>query len=183
MNDRMSGVGGDGRRPGVALSTRMGTRPAAFAEAQGQEPGAADGPVVGSATSMPPYASWYQAARLSEGTSGGGAFPVPAAHGQLTVVGMASENAFVELVVSSFKSFRDVGGFQRALASLPEAGSIRVRQLHQGTLQVSVQCGSAGSLLRSLAAVYERAFTVLAREPHRIELSLVDVESRAASLA
>jgi hypothetical protein len=96
--------------------------------------------------------------------------------------GHMGENAFVELVVSSFHSFREVGRFQRALASVPEAGSIRVRHVHQGTLQVSVQCRSAGSLLRSLAAAYERSFTVLTREPHRIELALKDVDSRVAGL-
>lgn len=90
-----------------------------------------------------------------------------------------ADNAFVELVVSSFKSFREVGGFQRALASIPEAGSIRVRHFHQGTLQVSVQCRSTGALLRSLATAYERSFSVLAREAHRIELTLKDANVTA----
>ena len=102
--------------------------------------------------------------------------------GLLKAAGQMADNAFVELVVSSFRSFREVGTFQRALASVPEAGSIRVRHLHQGTLQVSVQCRSAGSLLRSLASAYERSFTVLAREPHRIELALQESDSRVAGL-
>lgn len=130
------------------------------------------------ATNITAFASWHPAARIRDLANfvEAGAYGEASAVRQSAVSGATADNAFVDLVVSTFKSFREVGGFQRALASIPEAGNIRVRQLHQGKLQVSVQCRSAGGLLRSLSAAYERSFKVLAREPHRIELELLDVD-------
>ena len=160
----------EGRRLGDSAASRRGLQPAAFDLEQSREVGGRSSLPEGSGANGSVFTPWNQSARLTElGTASGGVQLSSA-----TLLRHTAEHAFVDLVVSSFKSFQEVGGFQRALASIPEAGSIRVRHVHHGTLQVSVQCRSAGSLLRSLASVYERSFTVRAREPHRIELALHD---------
>jgi hypothetical protein len=92
------------------------------------------------------------------------------------------ELAHVELVVSSFSSFREVGRFQRVLASLPDVGSIQVRHLQHGTLQVRVQCQGMAKLLRALEAASPRPFDVLSEEPHRIEIVLKEGASLAAGI-
>ena len=159
-----------GRRVAASAASRRGLQPAAYDFEQSREVGGRSSLPDGSGPNGSVFTPWVQSARLADlGTIPGG---VQLSNANL--LRQAAEHAFVDLVVSSFKSFQEVGGFQRALASIPEAGSIRVRHLHHGTLQVSVQCRSAGSLLRSLASAYERSFTVRAREPHRIELALHD---------
>ena len=183
MNDLTSGVNDERGQPFVPITQQ----PASHAAAR-------DRSLLGGTSSMESardlsasytsaFASVLQPTRVRDLAARAevGSF-VGATGGRLVVGGMA-DKAFVELIVSSFKSFREVGGFQRALASIPEAGSIRVRHLHQGKLQVSVQCRSAGTLLRSLATVYDRSFKVLAREPHRVELALVDGDSLSAGPA
>jgi hypothetical protein len=90
------------------------------------------------------------------------------------------ELAHVELVTSSFRSFREVGCFQRALASLPDVGSIQVRHLQHGTLQVRVQCHGTTKLLQALAEAFPCPFDVLSQEPHRIEIVLQEAASLAA---
>jgi hypothetical protein len=90
------------------------------------------------------------------------------------------ELAHVELVTSSFSSFREVGRFQRVLASLPDVGTIQVRHLQHGTLQVRVQCQGSAKLLKALAAAYARPFDIVSQEPHRIEIVLQEAATLAA---
>jgi hypothetical protein len=179
MNDLTSGVNDERGQPGVPLAQHATARDRSFLGGTRHMESVRElnaGYTSAFASVLQPTRVRGLAARTEVGSFVG-------ATGGRLVAGAMADNAFVELIVSSFKSFREVGGFQRALASIPEAGSIRVHHLHQGKLQVSVQCLSAGTLLRSLATVYDRSFKVVAREPHRVELALVDSDSLAAGPA
>ncbi|MDB5059732.1 MAG: hypothetical protein JWO59_3204 [Chloroflexi bacterium] len=89
------------------------------------------------------------------------------------------ELAHVEVVVSSFTSFREVGHFQQMLAGLPNVGSILVRHLRHGTLQVRVEYRGTTKLLEALEGAYPRRFDVLSQEPYRIEIVLREAPALA----
>jgi hypothetical protein len=93
----------------------------------------------------------------------------------------------VEFVASPFRSFRDVGRFQNALANLPGVQAVQPRQLQQGVLQLRVECRSATELLAALADAYSVLFYLVAQEPHQVEIvfdegkrNLLDSGSRGA---
>jgi hypothetical protein len=176
MKDDTGGVHDERDQPSIPKTQRSGADASARDRSLIDRMSGTESVREGSATNASAFAPWHQAARLRELPARMEAGPfVDTSRPRHTVSARAmADNAFVELIISCFKSFRDVGGFQRALASIPEAGSIRVRHVHQGKMQVSVQCRSVGTLLRSLASAYERPFTVIAREPHRVELALLD---------
>jgi hypothetical protein len=101
-----------------------------------------------------------------------GVFDVP--DGKPVTAGRLQTLAHIELVASSFGSFREVGRFQQALERLPNVGNIRVRHLSQGALQVRVECRNTADLLQSLSRTYTRPFDVVSREPYRVEIVLRD---------
>jgi uncharacterized protein (TIRG00374 family) len=82
----------------------------------------------------------------------------------------------VELVVSPFFSFQQIGRFQQMLSSIPTVQAIRLRSLQQGILQVRVECQRATDLLDSLSKACKPSvpFRVLSHEAHRIELVFED---------
>ena len=118
------------------------------------------------------FPAWHPAARtrtLAEDSAAGAPEPLDL---RQYASRRLPELAHVELVVSPFATFREVGRFQQALASLPDVSNVQVRHLHRGTLQVRVQCQGTARLLHALADAYAHPFDVLSREPHRIEIVL-----------
>jgi hypothetical protein len=86
----------------------------------------------------------------------------------LSVLTLAS----IEMLVSPFPSFRDVGRFHQTLAALPSVRAVQLRRLQHGTMQVRVECRSAAALIDELAEACERPFRIIAQEPHCIEIAL-----------
>jgi uncharacterized protein (TIRG00374 family) len=86
----------------------------------------------------------------------------------------------VELVVSPFHSFQQIGRFQQMLSSIPSVHAIRLRSLQQGILQVRVECQRATDLLGSLSEACGPSvpFRVLSHEAHRIEVVFEDEVDR-----
>jgi len=82
----------------------------------------------------------------------------------------------IELVVSPFHSFQQVGRFQQMLSSIPTVQAVRPRSLQQGILQLRVECQRSTDLLNTLseACTPSFPFRVLSHEAHRIELVFED---------
>lgn len=87
----------------------------------------------------------------------------------------------VELVVSSFRTFRDVGRFHEVLLAAPDVQAAYLRRLQHGVLQIRVEYRSMAGLPEILRNVCAPAFPfrVISHEAHRIEVALEDEVSRA----
>jgi hypothetical protein len=96
--------------------------------------------------------------------------PVSAARrsGSPTVLTLPS----IELVVSPFPTFREVGWFHQQLESLPCVRVVHLRRIQHGALQLRVECTGTGELLEELGAALNTPFGIISHEPHRIELLL-----------
>jgi hypothetical protein len=82
----------------------------------------------------------------------------------------------IELVVSPFHSFQQIGRFQQMLSSIPTVQAVRPRSLQQGILQFHVECQRSTDLLGTLSEVCTPSFPfrILSHEAHRIELVFED---------
>lgn len=80
--------------------------------------------------------------------------------------------ATVELVVSPFETFVELGRFQQALAGLPGVRAVQPRRLQRGMLQLRVECRASTELLDGLAAHWPSPFRLVSCEPYRVEIAL-----------
>lgn len=76
----------------------------------------------------------------------------------------------VELLASSFSSFREVGHFHLMLLSIPRVRAVHLRRLQQGVLQVRVEGQSTADLLEALSEACESLFPfrIVSHEAHRL---------------
>lgn len=85
----------------------------------------------------------------------------------------------VELVASPFTSFREVGRFQQALASIPSVRSVHPRQLGRGALHLRVNCQVSADLTTALEAAYDVPFRVVAQSAYRLEIAFEEPATAA----